>query len=184
MYFKVTPFFFSCPNCDQEYFDTKEDLLKHIIIHNKEKPNCQLCGKTFFNNNKLRRHIIEVHEGRKNHMCNECGKCFARPDKLRDHEKVHLNTGTGNRNRNKKTVKEEPDDDSDALLEENDENLIEELLESDYAENQHDGEDIESFNKRQEANQRALDAANQVRRSFSPVYSSEISQGPLKNFNP
>ena len=36
------------------------------------------------------------------------------------------------------------------------------VTESDYAEDQHDSEDIESFNKRQEANQRALDAANQV----------------------
>ena len=26
----------------------------------------------------MRRHVAEVHEGRKNHMCNTCGKCFAR----------------------------------------------------------------------------------------------------------
>ena len=113
-----TFYFSSCPNCEQEDFETKDELLTHILVHNKEKPTCQLCGKTFFNNNKLRRHIVEVHEGRKNHMCNECGKCFARPDKLRDHEKVHLSTG--NRVRSRKIVKEEPaDDDSDGMFDEN-----------------------------------------------------------------
>ena len=74
---------------------------------------------------------MEVHEGRKNHMCNECGKCFARPDKLRDHEKIHLSTGNGNRGRNKKFVKEEPEEDSDGMLDEideNDENAIEEFI--------------------------------------------------------
>jgi KRAB domain-containing zinc finger protein len=65
------------------------ELRYHLQSHNEEKPTCQLCGKAFFNNNKLKRHITEVHEGRKNHMCNHCGKCFARPDKLRDHERVH-----------------------------------------------------------------------------------------------
>ena len=71
-------------------------------FHNREKPSCGLCGKNFFNSNKLKRHIIEVHQGQKNHMCNTCGKCFARPDKLRDHEKVHLREpGTVKRGRRK-----------------------------------------------------------------------------------
>ena len=34
----------------------------------------KFCGKTFADNNKRRRHVIEVHEQRKNHMCNTCGK--------------------------------------------------------------------------------------------------------------
>ena len=37
----------------------------------------------------MRRHVIEVHEGRKNHTCNECGKSFARLEKLRQHENLH-----------------------------------------------------------------------------------------------
>ena len=56
---------------------------------------------------------------------------IARPDKLRDHEKVHLTTGNGNRGRNKKFVKEEPEEDSDGMLDEideNDENAIEEFI--------------------------------------------------------
>jgi hypothetical protein len=40
----------------------------------------QFCGKLFAAGNKMRRHVAEVHEGRKNHMCNTCGKCFARLD--------------------------------------------------------------------------------------------------------
>ena len=44
---------------------------------------------------------------------------------------VHLSTGNGNRGRNKKFVKEEPEEDSDGMLDEideNDENAIEEFI--------------------------------------------------------
>ena len=44
------------------------------IISQKPIHFFQFCGKTFADNNKRRRHIIEVHEQRKNHMCNTCGK--------------------------------------------------------------------------------------------------------------
>ena len=91
-----------CPFCENFNGDTKKDLSNHVQFHNREKPSCGLCGKNFFNSNKLKRHIIEVHQGQKNHMCNTCGKCFARPDKLRDHEKVHLREpGTVKRGRRK-----------------------------------------------------------------------------------
>ena len=150
-----------CPYCDKVGLLTKDDLCKHLGEHSKDKPSCQLCGKTFFNNNKLRRHITEVHEGRKNHMCKECGKCFARPDKLRDHEKVHTNPAGTKASKKKVIVKEELiDEDSDY----NDENEKEEelLMESDYDDEKHADEDEEAFKRRTDTNQRALDAANLV----------------------
>ena len=101
-----------CPNCEEKDFQNKTEMIKHLMTHNKEKPHCSLCQKYFFNNNKLRRHIVEVHEGRKNHMCNQCGKCFARPDKLRDHVKSHINGFKKKRNV-KEEVEEEEDEEED-----------------------------------------------------------------------
>lgn len=63
-----------CPFCEKFNGNTKKELSNHVQFHNREKPSCGLCGKNFFNSNKLKRHIIEVHQGQKNHMCNTCGK--------------------------------------------------------------------------------------------------------------
>lgn len=114
-----------CPVCDKDAFHTKEQLRSHLQSHNHEKPACTQCGKTFFNDNKLKRHIAEVHEGKKNHMCNQCGKRFSRPDKLRDHERVHLNGGTGKRGPRKAKVvphhDKSDDDESDLTNDDDDE---------------------------------------------------------------
>lgn len=59
----------------------------------------QVCGKEFADNNKRRRHIAEVHVGRKNHKCETCDKSFARPEKLRAHLASHCRNPVAARER-------------------------------------------------------------------------------------
>ncbi len=99
-----------CPVCDKE-LPSKRRLKIHVILHSDKKSTCpvrkhfvtwftwfscvhcfhfQHCGKDFSEGYKLRRHLREVHESRKEHVCSTCGKCFARADKLFQHELVHV----------------------------------------------------------------------------------------------
>ena len=98
------PLGFVCPICGKKQFARRDHFRTHVSTHNNQKLPCEVhhnkyilnavciryivimanlsnliiflkfCGKTFADNNKRRRHIIEVHEQRKNHMCNTCGK--------------------------------------------------------------------------------------------------------------
>ena len=158
---------FACPSCDLDTHNEPALLAHFAQNHLNEKPNCQLCGKTFFNNNKLRRHITEVHEGRKSYMCNECGKCFARPDKLRDHEKIHENPGKSRKRNALKQdldIKDEVNDDSDT----NENSAVSsdlfkvDFLDSDCDENQKETESQQEYQNRIESHHSALDSANQV----------------------
>ena len=78
-----------CPVCDRAEFRRKDQLRAHVQTHNENKLPCEFCGKQFADGNKMKRHISEVHEKKKNFMCNTCGRCFARKDKLRSHEATH-----------------------------------------------------------------------------------------------
>ena len=67
-----------------------EDCIKIIHQETKIEPTCESCGKTFTESIGLKKHILAVHEGRKDHKCKTCGKCFAQQSGLRKHIKcVH-----------------------------------------------------------------------------------------------
>ena len=108
---------FSCDHCDQKYMDKcalkihmdsvikgeggkyrcnfcefkacKEyGLWKHKEsehkIGTKRGKKCNLCGKVF---SHLKRHIMTVHERRKDLKCEKCGKSFDQNYNLRQHQK-------------------------------------------------------------------------------------------------
>eukprot|EP00092_Neocalanus_flemingeri_P038716 GFUD01042158.1.p1 GENE.GFUD01042158.1~~GFUD01042158.1.p1 ORF type:complete len:333 (-),score=67.93 GFUD01042158.1:3-1001(-) len=52
--------------------------------------NCTECGKTFVNNDKLKRHRM-IHTGEKPYPCDECDSKFSRKDKLSHHRNVKHN---------------------------------------------------------------------------------------------
>ena len=71
-------------------FSQPVNLKKHIIsVHNGQKDHkCVSCGKSFSQAGHLKRHINEVHNGQKDHKCDSCGKSFSQAGNLR----THINT--------------------------------------------------------------------------------------------
>jgi len=55
----------------------------------KGKPECDICGKTFWDSHKVRKHKNAVHLGIKPFKCNVCGKAFADNDLLKGHKQTH-----------------------------------------------------------------------------------------------
>ena len=54
------------------------------------KPHkCEFCGKPFTRNDALQRHILTVHEGRKDHKCEFCGEAFGEAGGLKRHIRTH-----------------------------------------------------------------------------------------------
>ena len=56
-----------------------EHIKKHIknIHQGKKDHKCDACGKSYVDLQGLKRHIIMVHEGRKDYSCEYCGKAFS-----------------------------------------------------------------------------------------------------------
>ena len=78
-----------CPGCEKQDFPDRQSCKNHVKRHHGIKLPCEFCGKFFNEGTKMKRHVIEVHEGRKNHVCKECGKSFARLEKLKQHQNLH-----------------------------------------------------------------------------------------------
>ena len=67
-------------------------VTRHVSqVHNKErKHKCNICGKTFHEQQHLRSHNEENHLEEKTLKCNKCEKTFGGPYALKEHEKfVH-----------------------------------------------------------------------------------------------
>lgn len=109
-----------CNVCGESFTEAL-DLLAHAEIHARFQPfKCQLCGDTFFEENKIKIHLMENHQNEltesscrlcgkqcrdqrslikhswehsreKNHPCSKCGKTFHNKARLKRHISSHRN---------------------------------------------------------------------------------------------
>ena len=80
-----------CESCGKS-FNQATYLKKHIlIIHEGRKDyKCETCGYRTGDASALTRHIYHVHEGQRDFQCQICQKWFARPKILKSHiKKIH-----------------------------------------------------------------------------------------------
>lgn len=109
-----------CNVCGESFTEAL-DLLAHAEIHARFQPfKCQLCGDTFFEENKIKIHLMDnhheeltesscrlcgkqcrdqrslikhswEHSREKNHPCSKCGKTFHNKARLKRHISSHRN---------------------------------------------------------------------------------------------
>ena len=85
-----------CENCNKAFYfasELKFHEKSHESFGKKEKKfKCIACDKSYLGENHLRTHVLNVHEGKKEHQCNFCEMEYHRSDGLRRHMvKTHGN---------------------------------------------------------------------------------------------
>ena len=84
---------FHCTKSGCEYRCTSSERLRHHVmsIHEGLRPHqCDTCGKAFLKEKSLEEHIKVFHTDQRDYPCNQCEKAFALKSRLRVHLKeVH-----------------------------------------------------------------------------------------------
>ncbi|XP_059182829.1 zinc finger and BTB domain-containing protein 14-like isoform X4 [Centropristis striata] len=80
----------ACQVCGKTFLDESR-LRKHEKLHSAERPfTCEICTKAFTTHAHLKEHL-KIHTGFKPYRCDVCGKSFIRAPDLKKHERVHSN---------------------------------------------------------------------------------------------
>ncbi|MGH0142152.1 UNVERIFIED_CONTAM: hypothetical protein FKN15_075816 [Acipenser sinensis] len=80
----------ACQVCGKTFIDENR-LRKHEKLHSAERPFiCEMCNKAFTTHAHLKEHL-KIHTGYKPYRCDVCGKSFIRAPDLKKHERVHSN---------------------------------------------------------------------------------------------
>ncbi|KAJ8312662.1 hypothetical protein KUTeg_010035, partial [Tegillarca granosa] len=84
---------YQCERCGKvfayRYYRDKHLKYTKCVDQGDRKYPCHLCSRSFEKRDRLRIHILHVHEKHRPHKCSVCGKSFSQSSSLNKHMRVH-----------------------------------------------------------------------------------------------